>query len=1056
MEDALTMTKFALNRPVTVLMIFLAVVLLGFVSWQRLPLELLPSINYPEITVLTTYENVAPPEIESLITKPIEEAVGTVPGVRKVTSRSMEGLSLVTLSFEWGVDTNVAGLDVREKLETVRESLPRDSENPMIIKFDPGAFPIMTLGISGSGSLPELARIASEEIKQKLERVPGIALARISGGVEREILVAVDQARLFAYGIPLSTIVERLKEANFNFPGGSIEKGKTELRIRTLGQFESLSDMENVVISKGQGRAPVFLRDVARVEDSFKDRTSSFVINGQSSVGISLFKQSDSNTVKVAEDVLKTVATLQESLGTRARIAVVYNQATFISDAIRDLELAGILGGALAFIVLLLFLHSVASALIITTAIPVSVLGAFMLMYATGVSLNIMSLGGLALGVGMLVDNGIVILENIHRRREKAQTLYEAALEGSQEMKNPVLASTLAHVIVFVPILFVKGLAGKFLGQLAFTISFSLLISIFVALMLNPMLEARRLRNRHKHRAPAETQNEPSVLTSPAGRSVGLVEKVMGPLWNRMDEVMAGINRLYSRLLALSLSHRKKVVVLTVLLLSLSVGMVPFLGTEFLPNVDQGSFVLQVTTKPGSTLESTEATAAEIQRLLSADRDVENVFVSIGYDRKEKMEKALGGLEGNIARITVTLKQGRARSLQEIVAAIRPRLSQIDGAEIEYVLNQDVTQLLRQKQTAPEILEVRGADLGTIRSLTEEIIQKIKRVKGLEDVQSSVQAEAPELQLVVDRQKAARYQLTIKDVADAVKTAMEGRAATTYREEDQEVDITVRLQDKDRKSVSDLERVIIHTPSKSDIPLKEVAEIKRGVRLREIERRDLNRVAVISGNPSGTSFGQVMEKVKGTLKGIRLPSDHYVVFSEQQEEMDQSFRNLAFALSLSVLFVYMLLASLFESLMYPFIILFAVPLAVVGVFLILFFTGTSISLGVYIGAIMLGGIVVNNSIILVDYMNTLRKRGIPRMEAIVEGGKARLRPILMTAITTILGLLPLAVGLGRGSEIRVPLALTVIGGLTTSTFMTLIVVPVVYSMIEDLRGSHSH
>ncbi|RLE58560.1 MAG: AcrB/AcrD/AcrF family protein, partial [Thermoprotei archaeon] len=486
-------TKFALDRPVTILMAFLAVIIIGFISLQRLSLELLPRMNYPQITILTSYENVSPSEIESLISKPIEEGVGTAKGVKRITSISKEGLSLVTLDYAWGVDTNLSVLDVREKVDLLKDSLPKEAGNPIIIKFDPSSHPVMTLGISGHGELAELTRIASDKIKQRLERIEGVALARISGAVEREILISVDQGRLFAYGIPISSVVESLKSANFNFPGGKIEKAKGVVRIRTMGQFESLKDLEKVVVAKGMGKAPVFLRDVATIRDSFKERASSFMINGERSVGISIFKQADSNTVQIADNVLREVERLNRELNPGVNIVVVYNQAQFIKDSISDLKWAGILGGIFAFLVLLLFLHSFRSALIITTAIPISVLGSFALMYMTGISLNLMSLGGLALAVGLLVDNGIVILENIHRHKKDIPTLYEAAIVGAEEMHNPVIASTLAHIIVFLPIVFVKGLAGNFFTQLALTISFSLLMSILVALMLNPVLEARRI-----------------------------------------------------------------------------------------------------------------------------------------------------------------------------------------------------------------------------------------------------------------------------------------------------------------------------------------------------------------------------------------------------------------------------------------------------------------------------------------------------------------------------------------------------------------------------------
>lgn len=1039
------LTKFALDRPVTVLMTFLAVALIGFISWQRLSLELLPSMNYPQITVLTTYENVAPPEIESLVSKPIEEAVGTIQGVRRITSISKEGVSLVTLDFEWGVDTSLSALDVREKIDALRDVLPKDVETPIIVKFDPMSFPIMTLGISGGEDLAELTRIVSDEIKQKIERIPGVALARVSGAVEREILVAVDQGRLFAYGIPISLVVDKLKKANFNFPGGRIEKGNKEIRIRTIGRFENLEDLERVVIAKGTGTIPIFLRDVATVHDIFKEQTSAFVINGKGSIGLSIFKQADSNTVRVADEVNRMLKGLKKDLKPGITVAIVYNQATFIKDAIADLEWAGILGGVLAFLVLLLFLGSFSSAMIITTAIPISVLGAFTLMYMAGISLNIMSLGGLALGVGLLVDNGIVILENIHRHKKNNPNLYEAAITGSNEMQNPVIASTLAHIIVFLPIIFVKGLAGNFFVQLALTISFSLLISILVALALNPMLEARRLLPRH---ALPDSPKSPGLLWH-LSRPIRVI---MNPLWLAVDTGMKRIADFYLRLLLLALGHKKMVLLLTLLVLALSVSMLPLMGKEFIPDVDQGSFVIKVTTRAGSTLESTKAVASRIQEILSKAPEVKDVFVNIGYDKKEKTEKALGELEPNLARMTVVLTNERKRSVESLVNSVRPKIAGIPEAKIEYVLNQDVTQILRQQQKAPEILEIRGPDLETIRELTHEIIEKIRGVRGLKDIKSSLGEDEPEIQISVDREKAASFKLSIKDIADSVKTAMEGDVATKYHDADQEVDILVRLQDRDRNDIPNLGRILIHTPLNSDIPLKEVAGISHAERLGRIQRRDLNRVSVISANISGVRFSECLEEVKTRLAGISLPPDYIVAISDEQEEMNRSFRNLRFALGLSILLVYMLLASLFESFLYPFIIMFAVPLAAVGVILILFLTGNPMSLGVYIGGIMLGGIVVNNSIILVDYINTLRKNGVSHQEAVVEGGKARLRPILMTALTTILGLVPLAIGLGSGAEIRSPLALTVIGGLTTSTFMTLIVIPIAYSLTEDIRS----
>ena len=1045
-------TKFSLNRPVTVLMASFAIVLIGIIAWQRLSLELLPSMNYPQITVLTTYENVAPPEIESLISKQIEEAVGTVKGVKRITSVSKEGVSITTLDFEWNVDTNIAALDVREKIDVIKNNLPKDVENPIIIKFDPAAFPIMTIGLSGQGSKTELTKFATDEIKQKFERIPGVALARISGAVEREILVAVDQGRLYAYNIPISDLVDKLKLANFNFPGGKIEGARDEIRIRTMGQFKSLKDVESIVISKGQGTVPIFLRDVATVTDSFKEQTSAFTVNGQESIGISIFKQADSNTVRVAEEVTQEILRLQKELGAKVNMVIVHNQADFIKDAITDLNVAGIMGGFLAFLVLLLFLRGFRSAIIITTAIPISILGTVFLMYLSGISLNIMSLGGLALGVGMLVDNGIVILENISRHKQNIPDIYEASIAGADEMRNPVIASTFAHIIVFLPIMFVKDLAGKFFTQLALTISFSLLISILVALMLNPVLETRRLTFTHK----PITFPKLSFLKFSRLKEffTAIVPRILEPSWKFVGTKMKQLEELYLKVLSLAIleKNRKKILITAIATLALSIACIPFMGKEFVPSVDQGSFILNVTAPPGTSLTAMEKTASDVQKLLSKEPGVNTVFVNIGYDEKEKTEKALGEVEQNVARITAVLSEGiRKRSVSDVVNAIRPEIAEIANIEVEYILNQDIYQLLRQKQKAPELLEIRGPDLETIKGITAETIKKLQEIQGLKDIKSSLEEDKTEVQISVDREKAASFKLNVKDVADALKTAMEGDIVTKYRDADQDVDIRVRLRDEERKNIPNLERILIHTPLKSNIELREVAKTSTQSSLRQIQHRDLSRVSVISANITGMSASECFEKVKRATDDINVPQNYTISISNEQEETNRSFRNLIFALFLSILLVYMLLASMFESFLDPFMIMLAVPLEAVGIVLALLLTGSSISLGVFIGMIMLSGIVVNNSIILVDYINRLRKKGMALTEALLEGGRVRLRPIIMTTLTTTLGLIPLAIGLGKGSEMRTPLAITVIGGLITSTFMTLVIIPVVYTFIEDIK-----
>jgi len=1039
------LTRFALHRPVTVLMAFTAIIIFGLISWQRLPLQLMPTIDFPQLTVLTTYENVAPPEIEELVSKPIEEAVGTVTGVKRIASVSKEGVSIVTADFDWGTDIDIATLNVREKVDLIKGSLPRDIEYPIIVKYDPSSAPIMTLGISGRTDLPELTKIAAEQIKPRLERIKGVAIARLSGAVEREIHVSVDQGRLYAYRIPLSAVVEKLRLANFNFPGGKIEEANNEIRIRTIGKFDKVADIENVVLSRQTEKSPpIFIRDVAAVQDTLKEKTSSFTINNKESIGISIFKQADGNTVEIAKAVLELLDELQPRLGEKANMRVVYNQSSFIQNALSDLQWAGVVGGVLAFLVLFLFLGSFRSAIVITTAIPISVIGAFSLMYSSGLTLNMMSLGGLALGVGLLVDNGIVILENIHRKKETGVSGEVAILNGAAEMQNPVLASTFAHIIVFLPIIFVHGMAGKFFFQLALTISFSLLMSILVALLLNPVLESQ-MRLGGSNRQGAQTPFWGSIL-----------KRIIRPVHLLPENINRGIKTLetlYVNLLLIFLKKKKTLLFATLLVLAASVLTIPLLGKEFIPYVDQGNFLIKVTTPHGSSLPSTEAMLMKMGKILSQEPEVKDLYVNIGYDRNDQTERALGETQTNVALINVILDKHRKRPVTEFVDDIRNKLSAIDDVETEYILNQDIANWIKQK--TPEILQISGTDPEIIKSLTKQAVARLKRVPYLKDVQSDIGEEESEIRITVNREKASLYKLNVKAIADTVKLAIDGDVASKYQDANQEVDIRVRLRDQDRSNISKVGKLLLHTPLGTDIPLEEVASLVTSKRLPVINRRDMSKVAVLSANITGTTYSKAIEKAKYATADLDPPPDHFITFSDQHQEVESSFKDLAFALSLSILLVYMLLASLFESLLYPFIIMFAVPPAIIGVVLILFITGASISLGVYIGTIMLCGIVVNNSIILVDYTDSLRKKGLHMKAAVIEAGRVRLRPIIMTAMTTILGLAPLAMGFGSGSEIRSPLAITVIGGLASSTFMTLIIVPVIYSIFGKLKTFRS-
>jgi len=1038
------MTKFALQRPITIAMAFIGITLIGLVSWQRLRLELLPSLNFPQVAVVTSYENTPPEEMESLVTKPIEGALAGVSNIKRIDSLSREGISIVTLDFNWGTEMNFAAMDVREKLDLIRDTLPRDAKSPVVMKYDPSTLPVIVLNISGGVNPLELRKIAQDQIKRDLERIEGVASATITGGLEREILISVDQGRLMAHRIPLNSLLDALKNANFNFPGGKIETRYIDLRIRTMGEFEEIGEMEKVVVGWGKGSSPVYLKDVATIKDTHKEPKNISRVNGKRSVVVSVLKAADANTVQVAENIYREVSRINKQLHPKVEITVAYDQSRFIKASIEDLRDDSILGGILAFFVILFSLESLRSALIIATALPISILTTFSLMYMRGITVNMMSLGGLALGIGDIMDSGIVVLENITRLRSQGSKRRSPILQGADEMRRPVMASIFSHIVIFLPILFIKGISSQFFGQLALTISFSLIVSLFVAFTLIPSLYA--------HGSKMEG-DDPGRERTYWNRFSGLVSSMLSPLFKGTARGISSLRVFYEKILFWALHRPGKVLLSALAIFAISMVLLTQIGREFVPKTDQGQFVMKIMAPPSTSLAATDQIVSQIETMILAIPEVERVVSRVGSSIEEGIGFRIESTGLNTAQVMVTLKDRsqRERSVEHIVNDLRPRVASFKKVEVEYILQQDILQISRQMGKAPEILEVKGNDMGVLREIAQRTIEKVKRVRGLNDIEWSLGKEGPELRIDVDRARAASLGLTIKDIADTLRTAMEGSVPSRFREEDKEIDIRVRLQEEDRKDIPDLEHILLYTPTQESVPLSAVAKVVEGRTPREIQRRDQSRVIVISANISGRKLSQSMGEIEAMLRSIQLPEGYSYRFTGDVEEMRESSRSLIFALAFAVLIVYMILASQFQSLLYPFIILFSIPLSGVGVVLALLITQNTLSLGVYIGAILLAGIVVNNAIILIDCVIELRREGRPLKEALVEAGKMRLRPILMTAATTVLGTLPIGLTWGEGSEIRAPMAIAVVGGMSTSTLLTLVIVPVIYMMIERVK-----
>ncbi|MFH1007720.1 MAG: efflux RND transporter permease subunit [Candidatus Latescibacterota bacterium] len=1260
------------TRPVAILMIVIAVVVFGLVSYQRLSLNLMPDISYPTLTVRTEYPGAAPEEVEHTISRPIEQALGVVNQLVSIQSISKAGLSDVILEFEWGTDMNFATQDVREKLDYF---YVEDAERPLILRYDPTMDPIMRLGVYGDLDLFALRRIAEDEIKRDLEGLSGVAAVKVKGGLEEQILVELNERQMGTLDLNITTINTRLSQENINLAGGQLREGQTEYIVRTLNEFQDIGEIASLVVDR-KGDVDIRLADVANVHRTNKEREVITRVNGQECVEIEIYKEADANLVAVAGAVkgrigsmaqMSEIARILEEkyrqedgtaqadsaartskadeqvkssdekgkklkkgelppelarliVGTLPRgvqIEVLSDPSTFIQNAIKEVKNTALLGGLLAILVLYLFLRKLSHTLIIGVAIPVSIVATFAGMFLFDVSLNIMSLGGLALGVGMLVDNSIVVLESIFRCREEGDSIQNASIRGTSEVGGAVFASTLTTVAVFFPIVFVQGIAGQIFSDMSLTVVFALLTSLAVALFFIPMLASRRItrsgdgamqrltsadilrlnvlssrdqeprgkrgslwrillrlprllvewtwrtaavlgtmlsvllkaiflllfttlypliacarymgshiaRSERRHPIPLVSWAESThlgritffgrvwetilcfsalrafgeslsglrhfigsgkriwrILKTPVSvpaflyfylrflvqlplellgkvilcttilimlmllSALGLIGMLLLPLFFPLlalfDLAFGAIYRVYPRLIGWSLGHKPVVMGTAVLLFALCwFGLIPRLGSELIPQVHQGEFNVEVTMPIGTPLEDTDNAIGPLEEILLREEGVDKIATTVGAEKTAMASSDQGEHTG---RITVQLSRGG--DLKDKEERVIQRLRKTFG-DIPRVKTDISLPALFSFKTPIEV-EVKGFNLATLGALSREAEDKLSRVPGLYDVQSNIQRGHPEIQIVYNRERLSNYGLNIRDVATLVRNKVQGRVPTEFRDRERKIDILVRIREEDKTTIYDLKRLIINPGSRIPISLSAVADIRLSEGPSEIRRIDQQRAALITANISGRDLASVTQDIERVLEGIEMPSDFTFEIAGQRREMQTSIDSLMFALALAIFLVYVVMASQFESLLHPLVIMFTIPLALIGVVLVLYAFHISLSVVVFIGLIMLAGIVVNNAIVLVDYINHLRKNGMDRIEAIIHGGQVRLRPILMTTATTVLGLLPMALGLGEGAEIRTPMALTVIAGLISSTLLTLIVIPTVYAAVD--------
>jgi len=1044
--------EFSLRRRVTVWMCIIALVLFGLVAFGRLPLNLMPNLSYPSLTVETQLPGAAPAEVETLLTRPIEEVVGIVGGVQRLTSASRPGLSQVTLEFGWGRKMDFAALDVRQKLDLVR--LPDGATKPLLLRFDPANDPVMRLYLTGGESLYQLRYVAEELVKKDLEPTEGVAAIKVHGGYEEEIEVRIDEGRLALLGLGIDQVNDRLLRENLNQAGGSLYESEARYLVRARNEFRDLDDIRATVVLTQGGRR-VTVGDVAEVSRTHKQREVISRYDGHEAVELAVYKEGDANTVQVARSVASRLERTRKELPEGIEIVTGADQSRFIQASVREVLSNALVGGLVAIVVLLLFLKDARSTLVVGLAIPISIVATFFLMYRTGTSLNVMSLGGLALGVGMLVDSAIVVLESIVRRREEGLEPVEAARVGASEVGQAVIASTLTTVAVFLPVVFLEGIAAQLFRDMALTVSFSLLASLVVSLTLIPMLTAlggaRRAPQDDAAASPGRVRRVlrfifttiPSLVIAGVGRLLSVVGRVLAmvawPVSRAFDALLGRVTAGYPRLLGWSLGHRGLVLAIVTGVVAVAVALVPRLGFDLIPPLAQGELSFRVELPEGTPLDLTDRVVSDAAAAIEGAGGVESVSTVAGG---AGLSLTSTGTEGeNVGRILVRLAPGAGSDTEAAVTALlRERLESVPEAAVKQERGTSFS------FRTPIEVEVYSQDLEELHAVAADIAGRMAGVPGL--VRASTELGNPEVQVRFRREALASLGLELSGVAQAVRTKIQGDVATRFTEGDREIDIRVRALEHGAASVADVGELIVGHSGGRPIFLTSVADIRLTEGPTEVRRIGQRRAALVWANLEGRDMAAAAADVRALLHATPLPAGITTALSGQEEEMQRSYRSLMLAMGLAVFLVYLVMASQFESFLHPFVIIFTLPLGAVGVILALAITGSSLNVVAIIGAVMLAGIVVNNAIVLVDAVNQRRRAGVAKAEALIEAGRTRLRPILMTSATTIVGLLPMAIGLGEGAELRAPLAITVIGGLSVATLLTLVVIPVVYSLFD--------
>ncbi len=1016
----MNLPRFSVQRPVFTTMVTLILIILGAVSLSRLQIDLLPTIELPTASIRTTYDGASPEVMEQMVTQVIEEIVATVPGIEEITSTSSEGRSDVRVTFDWGTDIDLAAIELQATIEDEINELPDDIDRPRVSKFDVNSFPVVLLGVAGSLDPVEMTMFLEDHVRHRLSRVPGVAQVDMWGGYHREVRVALDPEKVNALGLELNEIRSAIQDANLDRPAGQIEEGRYEVTLRAPAQFANLEEIRNTVLEVRDGAA-ITVGDVAQVHDTYERITRHVRLNGQRAVRIAIIKQPAANTVEVSAGILEEIERINEAYP-QIHVAPVINQGNFIERSIMNVAMSVFYGGGLAILILLFFLRNIRSTIVISLSIPISIIATFSLVYFGGLTINLMTLGGLALGVGMMVDSSIVVLENIYRRRvENGESRAFAAAAGAQEVGTAIIASTITTLVIFLPVVFVRGVSGMLFRELAYVIVFSLVCSLLVALSVVPMLSAKLLKL-PSERKKAET---PWVARLRAKSDNGFA---------RMD---AG----YQRLLHSALRHRVWVILGSVAMLAVSLVFVPLIGTEFLPPSDEGEVRVTGEMEVGTRLGIVDEQTRKMEEII--------------YPAIPEAVAAVATARDNEAEIRISLVPAsqRTRSNTEIADDLRQRLQgQIAGMEVRTRAPQG--QFLLERLLGGDdgiTVEIRGFELDVLEALSAEVAEAVQDVPGITDVNRSLDQGTPQQEILLDRAKIADLGLSVRDVAELIQTAIAGSQAGNFRSGGDSYRILVQLQNAEEMELDEVLNLTLSSASGEAVALRNLVTTATSRAPLQITRKDQERQVTVSANVAGRDLGSVAREIQAELDQIPRPSGYDLMIGGSFEEQQEAFVELVAALILALVLVYMVLACQYESLRDPLVVMLSTPFAAIGVIVTLLMTDTTLNLQSAIGCVMLGGIVVNNAILLVDQAGRLVQEGLAMNDAVAEAGRRRLRPILMTTLTTILGLLPLALGIGEGADAQAPLARAIVGGLTGSTLITLVLIPVVFTLLHGKR-----